>query len=77
MAAPSACNIQPWESIVVTDKEALSAIKSSIEQYGNYNAPLIIIVCGYSEFIPWDDDNGIVDCCAAIENMLIAATLWD
>jgi nitroreductase len=34
----------------------------------------VIVVCGYGEFIPWEGDKGVVDCCAAIENMLIAAT---
>jgi nitroreductase len=77
MAAPSACNIQPWEFIVVTDKESVSDIKKSIEQYGDYNAPLVIVVCGYSEFIPWENDEGVVDCSAAIENMLIAATAME
>ena len=74
MAAPSACNIQPWEFVVVTEKETVSQIKRSIERFGAYNAPLVIVVCGYREFIPWEDDNGEADCCAAIENMLIAAT---
>ena len=79
MAAPSACNIQPWEFIVVTEKETVSLIKKSIANYANYNAPVVMVVCGYAKFIPWEGDNGIIDCCAAIENMLIAATamgLW-
>ena len=74
MAAPSACNIQPWEFVVVTDKETTSSIKQSIPQFGNYNAPLIIVVCSYAKYIPWENDEGLVDCSAAIENMLIAAT---
>ena len=74
MAAPSACNIQPWDFVVVTDKETVGLIKKSVARYGDYNAPVVIVVCGYKDFIPWEDDNGIVDCCAAIENMLIAAT---
>jgi nitroreductase len=74
MAAPSACNIQPWEFIVVTDKAVTDLVKDSIPQFGNYNAPVVIVVCGYSEFIPWEGDPGTADCCAAIENMLVAAT---
>jgi len=74
MAAPSACNIQPWEFIVVTEKETVSQIRKSIKRFGDYNTPLVIVVCGYREFIPWEGDNGEADCCAAIENMLIAAT---
>ena len=41
------------------------------------NAPLVIVVCGYPEFIPWDNDIGTVDCAAAIENMLLAAAAMD
>lgn len=73
MAAPSACNIQPWEFIVINEKEAVADFKKCVEQHGNYNAPLIIVVCGYTGFIPWDNDEGEYDCCAAIENMHIAA----
>jgi nitroreductase len=74
MAAPSACNIQPWEFVVVTDPERVRSIKQALADNGNYNAPLVIVVCGYADFIPWEGDHGTVDCCAAIENMLIAAT---
>ena len=34
----------------------------------------VIVVCGSAEFIPWEGDHGVIDCCAAIENMLIATT---
>ena len=74
MAAPSACNIQPWEFIVITDPEAVSRVRAGIPRYGDYNAPVIIVVCGVPELIPWEGDAGTADCCAAIENMLIAAT---
>jgi nitroreductase len=73
MAAPSACNIQPWEFIVVTDKEKIAQIKQSIARWADYNTPLIIVVCSYTKYIPWEGDGGIVDCAAAIEYMLIAA----
>jgi nitroreductase len=74
MAAPSACNIQPWEFIVIDEPEAVRRFKEVVSENGPYNAPLVIVVCGLAELIPWGDDNGIVDCAAAIENMLIAAT---
>lgn len=74
MAAPSACNLQPWAFIVVTEEERVGAIKDSIPRWADYNAPLIIVVCGYPDLIPWDGDDGVKDCSAAIENMLIAAT---
>jgi nitroreductase len=73
MAAPSACNLQPWDFIVVTEPETVQAIKDSITRWGNYNAPLIMVVCGVPELIEWDGDVGTIDCSAAIENMLIAA----
>ena len=68
MAAPSACNIQPWEFIVVTEKARVGLIKESIAKWGNYNAPVVIVVCGYPDFIPWEGDDGVIDCSAAIEN---------
>ena len=72
MAAPSACNIQPWDFIVIDQAEILERIKSSIENYGNYNAPLIIVITGNNRNIPWKD-HGIIDCALAMENMMIAA----
>jgi hypothetical protein len=38
----------------------------SIPQFGNYNAPLVIVVCSYAAFIPWEDGVGVVDCCACV-----------
>ncbi len=73
MAAPSACNIQPWEFIVVTDPETQARIKQHCGHFGGYNAPLMIVTCSYKDYIPWPDDDGIVDCAAAMENMHIAA----
>lgn len=75
MAAPSACNLQPWEFIVVTEEEALRDLKSCIDE-GNgrhYNAPAAFIVCANTSYIPWESD-GMPDCAAAIENILLAAT---
>jgi len=74
MAAPSACNLQPWEFVVVTEKEKVAAIKESIPRWGDYNAPVVIVVCGVPNLIPWEGDDGVRDVSAAIENMLIAAT---
>ncbi|MTI69815.1 MAG: nitroreductase family protein [Firmicutes bacterium] len=75
MAAPSACNQQPWEFIVVSDKEVLNDLKSSLYS-GNYNAPLAIVVCGNMKLALSGPgkDYWIQDCSAAAENMLIAAT---
>lgn len=73
MAAPSACNLQPWEFVIVTEKDALDQLKNATLQ-GNYNAPLAMIVCANVTNIPWDGYGWMIDCSAAIENMLIAAT---
>ncbi|MBN2003007.1 MAG: nitroreductase family protein [Anaerolineae bacterium] len=72
MAAPSACNIQPWEFIIVTQSDIVEKIRSSIKQFANYNTNTIIVVCGSNDFIPWKD-NGIMDCALAMGNIMIAA----
>lgn len=77
MAAPSACNIQPWEFIVVEDSADIAQIKASIPRYADYNTPLVLVVCGNPRFIPWKNDVGTLDCAAAIENILLAATAMD
>lgn len=68
MAAPSACNLQPWAFIAVDEPERLSRLKDTTGQ-GNYNAPLAITVCGISSHIPWEGDGWIQDCGAAIQNI--------
>lgn len=75
MAAPSACNLQPWEFIIVDETESLDKLKECIDG-GNgrhYNAPAAFVVCANTSYIPWESD-GAMDCSAAIENMLLAAT---
>jgi len=72
MATPSACNIQPWEFIINDNEETISKIKNSIEKYGNYNIPLIMVITGNNKNIPWKD-HGIIDCAVAMENIMIAA----
>lgn len=72
MAAPSACNIQPWDFIVVTDRDRIAGIHEAIRQYGEYETNTVIIICGNSTHIPWGG-NGELDCAMAMENMMIAA----
>lgn len=72
MMAPSAGNAQPWQFVVVDDREKLDAIPA-INQYAAMvkNAPLGILVCGdlslekYAGY--W-----VQDCSAAIQNLLLA-----
>lgn len=76
MAAPTAVNKQPWEFVVVTDREKLEAL-SRVHPHARIEngARLVIAVCGAT-------DNGlegrakeywIQDCSAATENLLLAA----
>ncbi|MDR0503408.1 MAG: nitroreductase family protein [Treponema sp.] len=76
MAAPSACNLQPWEFIVVTDKDSLEKIRNSTES-GKYNAPLAILICANTKNIPWEGNGWMIDCGAAAENMMIAAAAME
>lgn len=75
MAAPSACNMQPWRFVVLTDE----AIKQTIsEKIGPAKpagrAPLVIIVCGDMDFtFKTAPEYWAEDCSAATENILLAA----
>lgn len=70
MAAPSACNLQPWAFVVVDEPETLKAVKATTSQ-GNYNAPLAIVVCGISEHIPWGSEGIRQDCGGAAQNIML------
>lgn len=73
MAAPSACNLQPWAFIVVDEPAALARVKEATTQ-GQYNAPLAIVVCGVYTHIPWEGDGWLQDCGGAAQNMMLEAT---
>lgn len=75
MAAPSACNSQPWEFIVVTDPEILSELRGRL-LFARYNAPAAIVVLGNPAVAnnPAGREFWVQDCSAAVENILIAAT---
>jgi nitroreductase len=83
MAAPTACNNQSWEFIVVTDKTLLNKLQQNLE-YGPYEAPAAIIPCHNPNLVrnPRCEPFWEQDLSAAIENMLIAAvslglgTVW-
>lgn len=76
MAAPSGVNRQPWEFVVVTDKELLRRLADALP-YAKMaaQAPLAIVVCGNKErFLTGVDDKlWEQDCSAASENILLAA----
>ena len=73
--APSACNLQPWEFIILDEPEDVALLKECLGAHNgrHYNAPAAIVVCSNTSYIPWEG-NGALDCGAAIENLLLAAT---
>ncbi len=75
MSAPSACNKQPWEFYVVTNKEVLGKLKKAT-MFTNYTSPLNIIVCGnMKRTLPFGmKEYWIQDASSAIENILLGAT---
>ncbi len=73
MAAPSAGNQQPWEFIVINDPQILKEVPK-INPYAEMapNAPAAILVCGNLESERFAG-YWVIDCSAAIQNMLLAA----
>ncbi len=74
-SAPTAVNTQPWEFVVINNKEILDKTKDKMV-FARYNAPLGIVVCGNMKYAlkGQDKDLWVCDCSAAIQNMLLAAT---
>ena len=72
MAAPSACNQQPWEFYVVTDKELIEQL-SEASPYAKCakEAPVVFVPCFRSEGIAPEYFN--IDMSAAVENLLLEA----
>lgn len=72
MAAPSACNQQPWEFYVVTDKELIGQL-SEASPYAKCakEAPVVFVPCFWSEGIAPEYFN--IDMSAAVENLLLEA----
>ena len=73
MAAPSAGNQQPWEFIVIRDRDVLAAIPG-VHPYSSMvpKAQLAILICGDRGKERWPQ-YWEQDCSAATENLLIAA----
>ncbi len=73
MSAPSAGNEQPWEFILIRDKETLGKV-GKINNFAAYarSAPLAILVCGNLDY---DKYHGywFEDVSAATQNLLLAA----
>jgi len=73
MSAPSANNTQPWHFVVITDREVLAQIpKVNPNATMATDAPLAILVCG-DVTLAMAPGYWVVDCSAAVENLLLAA----
>ena len=73
MQAPSARNQQPWQFVVIDDRAILAKIPTFMPNAAMAGkAPLAILVCGDLNL---EESEGywVVDCAAAVENMLLAA----
>ncbi|MFI3286336.1 MAG: nitroreductase family protein [Rikenellaceae bacterium] len=75
MAAPTAGNKQPWEFVVITDREILDALPNVAGGMRMApQAPLAIAVCGVTALtFPNIPDYWVQDCSAATQNLLLAA----
>ncbi len=73
MQAPSACNQQPWQFIVVTDREQLNAL-AGVLPFAQMlkTAPLGVAVCVDLEIAQYPEF-WVEDCSAATQNLLLAA----
>lgn len=68
MAAPTAMNRQPWEFIIIQDREVLDILGTIKPPVGK--APAAIVVLGNTA----TSGSWVIDCSAATENILLAAT---
>ena len=81
--APTASNNQPWEFVVVNDKDIMDNLRKGL-YFGQYNAAAAIVVCANMDLAPKGPykEYWIQDCSAATENIIIAAlglglgTVW-
>ena len=72
MAAPSACNQQPWEFYVVTNKNVIEKLSKTSPYAGcAKDAPLVFVPCYRKDGIA--PDYFEIDLSAAVENLLLQA----
>ena len=73
MQAPSACNQQPWEFYVVTDKETIQKLSGSTPYAGAAKgAPLVMVPCVRKNGL-MAPSLGDVDLAICTENILLEA----
>ena len=75
MAAPTAVNAQPWEFIVVKDRDTLKALAAAHpNSQMSPSAGCAIVVCGTDNGLQGEaKEFWVQDCAAASENILLAA----
>lgn len=75
MQAPSAHNSRPWRLLTITDRERMQKIKPLCRWWKMLDsAALLIVICMDTAQCPEEPREFLVDsCCAATENMLLAA----
>jgi len=73
MCAPSAGNEQPWQFVVIRDRQMLDSIPTAHPYAGPARqAPLVIVVCGDLN-LEKHPGFWVQDCSAATQNLLLAA----
>ena len=75
--APSACNLQPWAFVLITDPARRKAFIEVYKQEWLCRAPVILVVCADTEkaWKRWDgQEYWQVDAAIAMQNMISAAT---
>ncbi|NLM37479.1 MAG: nitroreductase [Firmicutes bacterium] len=74
--APSACNLQPWHFIVVTEEKLKSEVAQCYARDWFKKAPVVIVACG-DHAASWKRADGKdhcdVDLAIAIEHLALAA----
>lgn len=74
MAAPSACNQQPWEYYVVTNKNKIEALSKTSPYAGcAKHAPLVFVACYRKEEGIIAPSYQEIDLSASVENLLLEA----
>lgn len=76
MAAPSACNQQPWEFYVVTNKKKIAELANATKYSSPCKgAPLVIVPCFRKD--SYVVQYAPIDMSAAVENLLLEADELD
>ncbi len=74
--APSACNLQPWRFVVVTERKELDRLAACYTRDWFRSAPVAIVVCADHER-SWKradgKDHADVDAAIAVDHMTLAA----